>query len=61
MTVNSIVPTFADYELCARRPPFAQETSVRDLPMVSFIRYPQHQAFLLAPLANARLLFQICE
>jgi hypothetical protein len=59
MTVNSVLPMFANHEFCARRPPFGQEISVRDLPMMPFIRYPQRQAPLLAPLANVRLVFQI--
>src|SRR5437773_6772801 len=40
MTMNSVVPFFANHEFCARWPPFGQETSVRDLPMMSFIGYP---------------------
>jgi hypothetical protein len=59
MTVNSVVPTFANHEFCARRPPFGHEPSVRDLPMMPFIRYSQRQAPLLAPPANFRLLFQV--
>ena len=41
MTVNSVVPFFADHEFCARRPPFGHEVSISDLPMMPFIRYPQ--------------------
>jgi hypothetical protein len=39
MTMNSVVPFFANHEFCARWPPFGPETSVRNLPMMPFIGY----------------------
>ena len=59
MTVNSVVPTFANHEFCTRRPPFGQEASVGYLPMMPFIRYSQRQTPLLTRPANVCLLFQI--
>ena len=59
MTMNSVVPAFANYELGARWPPFGRKTSVRDLPMMSFIGDPQRQSPLLTPLAKVGLLFQV--
>ena len=59
MTMNSVVPAFANYELGARWPPFGQKTSLRDLPLMSFIGGPQRQSPLLTPLAKIGLLFQV--
>src|SRR6266566_3850853 len=59
MAVNSVVPFFADHQFCARRPPFSQETSISDLPMMPFICYPQRQSPLLTPPANVGLFLQI--
>src|SRR5437867_7713294 len=59
MTMNSVVPAFPNYELCARWPPFGRKTSVRDLPMMSFIGDRQRQSPLLTPLAKVGLLFQV--
>jgi hypothetical protein len=59
MTVNSITPFFANHEFRARRPPFGQETSIPDLPMMPFIRYPQRHSPLLTPPANFGLMLLI--
>ncbi len=52
-------PSFANHEFCARWPLFGQETSVRDLPMMPFIGYPERQSPHLTPPAYVALLFQI--
>lgn len=59
MTVNSGMPTFANHEFCARRPPFGQENSIRNLPVMPVVRYAQRQAPLVTPPANVRHLLQI--
>jgi hypothetical protein len=59
MTMNSVLPGFADHELGARGPPLGQKVPVADLPMMAFIRDPQSQTSLLAPLSNLHFLFQI--
>jgi hypothetical protein len=59
MTMNSVLPGFADHELGARGPPLGQKVPVADLPMMAPIRDPQRQTSLLAPLSHFRFLLQI--
>ena len=59
MTMNSVLPGFADRHLGARWPPFGQEASARYLPMMAFIRDPQRQTSLPAPLSHLRFLLEI--
>ena len=59
MTMNSLLPMFTDHKFCARWPPFSQEASIRNLPMMLPVRYPQRQSPLLTPPANFILPFEI--
>ena len=59
MTMNSVLPAFADHEFGDRGPPLGQKATVGDLPMMAFIRDPQSQTSVLAPLSNLHFLFQI--
>src|SRR5437762_8212992 len=58
MTMNSVVPAFPNHELCTRWRPFGQKTSLRDLPMMSFIG-DRRVSPRLTPLAKIGLLFQV--
>src|SRR5213593_3981530 len=59
MTMNSLLPMFTDHKFCARWPPFSQEASIRNLPMMPFVRYPQRQSPLLTPPTNFILAVEI--
>jgi len=50
---------FTDHKFCARWPPFSQEASIRNLPMMPFVRYPQRQSPLLTPPTNFILAVEI--